>query len=202
MRKAIGIVLILAVLAVVAYFGVSQASTPVAAPAATPGSGAPASGAPASSAPASSSPASGIPASGIPASGIPADATEAVVEYVHDGDTIFLEDGRKVRMLGINTPEIGDDLECFGNEATALTRSLLPEGAHVWVQQDVEPLDQYGRSLLFVYTDDGVNVNLELLREGAAEVEMYKPNVLLRDEVYAAQDAARHSRAGLWGACR
>ena len=182
MRKAIGIVLILAVLAVVAYFGVSQASTPVTAPDATPGSGA--------------------PASGSPASGIPADATEAVVEYVHDGDTIFLEDGRKVRMLGINTPEIGDDLECFGNEATALTRSLLPEGAHVWVQQDVEPLDQYGRSLLFVYTDDGVNVNLELLREGAAEVEMYKPNVLLRDEVYAAQDAARDTGAGLWGACR
>ncbi|CAN5356051.1 N/A [soil metagenome] len=135
-------------------------------------------------------------------SGIPADATEAVVEYVHDGDTLFLEDGRKVRMLGLNTPEIGDNLECYGNEATTLTRSLLPEGAHVWVQEDVEPLDQYGRSLLFVYTADGVNVNLELLREGAAEVEMYKPNVVLRDEVYAAEDAARASDLGLWGACR
>ena len=134
-------------------------------------------------------------------SGIPADATEAVVEYVHDGDTLFLEDGRKVRMLGINTPEIGDNLECYGNEATALTRSLLPEGAHVWVQEDVEPLDQYGRSLLFVYTDDGTNVNLELLREGAAEVEMYKPNVLLRDEVRAAEDAARAAELGLWAAC-
>ena len=134
-------------------------------------------------------------------SGIPADATEADVEYVHDGDTLFLEDGRKVRMLGINTPEIGDNLECYGNEATALTRSLLPEGAHVWVQEDVEPLDQYGRSLLFVYTDDGTNVNLELLREGAAEVEMYKPNVLLRDEVHAAEDAARAADLGLWAAC-
>ena len=140
-----------------------------------------------------------VPAPG--SSAIPSDATEAIVEYVHDGDTIFLADGRKVRMLGINTPEIGENAECYGDEATALTRSLLPEGTHVWVQHDLEPLDQYGRSLLFVYTDDGTNVNLELLREGAAEVEMYKPNVLLRDEVYAAQDAARAADLGLWAAC-
>ncbi len=174
MRKLIGVVLIVAVLAVVAYFGVSQAIAPAAAPAGSAGS----------------------------TSGIPASATEAVVEYVHDGDTLFLNDGRKVRMLGINTPEIGDNLECWGNEATAALRSLLPAGTHVWVEEDVEPLDQYGRSLLFVYTDAGLNVNLELLREGAAQVEMYKPNVLHRDEVYAAQDAARAANAGLWGACR
>lgn len=181
MRKVVGIVLIVAVLAVVAYFGVSQGTAPGTAPGTTPDT------APGAAAP--------------EPSGIPADATEAVVEYVHDGDTLFLTDGRKVRMLGINTPEIGENLECYGDEATALTRSLLPEGAHVWVQQDVEPQDQYGRSLLFVYTDDGTNVNLELLREGAAEVEMYEPNVLLRDEVYAAEDAARSADLGLWGAC-
>jgi micrococcal nuclease len=105
-------------------------------------------------------------------------------------------------MLGINTPEIGENHECYGDEATALLRSLLPEGARVWVQEDVEPLDQYGRSLLYVYTDDGTNVNLELLREGAAEVEMYSPNVLLQAEVYAAEDAARSADLGLWGACR
>ena len=133
--------------------------------------------------------------------GIPADATEAVVEYVHDGDTLFLDDGRKVRLLGVNTPEIGENLECYGPEATDLLRSLLPEGSHVWVQHDIEPLDQYGRSLLFVYTDDGKNVNLELLREGAAEVEMYRPNVLLSDEIHTAEDAARAAGLGLWGSC-
>jgi micrococcal nuclease len=79
---------------------------------------------------------------------------------------------------------------------------MLPKGARVWVQADIEPLDQYGRSLLFVYTDDGTNVNLELLREGAAEVEMYEPNVLLRDQVVAAEDSARDADRGLWGACR
>ena len=129
-------------------------------------------------------------------------ATAAVVEYVHDGDTLFLEDGRKVRLLGINTPEIGDDRECYGEEATAALRALLPEGTEVLVASDIEPLDQYGRSLLFVYTDGGLNVNLEMIAKGAATVEMYEPNVLLRDQLYAAERAARDAGLGLWGVCR
>lgn len=130
-------------------------------------------------------------------------ATAAIVEYVHDGDTLFLEDGRKVRLLGINTPEIGVDGECYGDEATAALRALLPPGSPVLVMADVEPLDQYGRSLLFVYTADAhLNVNLELLAEGAATVEMYEPNVLLRDELLAAERSARDAGLGLWSACR
>jgi micrococcal nuclease len=134
--------------------------------------------------------------------GIPGDAVEAVIEYVHDGDTVFLTDGRKVRLLGINTPEIGDDRECYGEEATAELRQMLPEGTHVWVLSDIEPLDQYGRSLLFIYTDAGTNVNLELLELGAAEVEMYDPNWLYQAELESAESAARSQNLGLWGMCR
>jgi micrococcal nuclease len=134
--------------------------------------------------------------------GIPSSATEASVEYVHDGDTLFLTDGRKVRLLGINTPEIGENAECYGDEATAELKAMLPEGAHVWVLQDVEPLDQYGRSLLFIYTDSAVNVNLALISSGAAEVEMYAPNLLLRDQLEAGEETARSTGLGLWGACR
>jgi micrococcal nuclease len=133
--------------------------------------------------------------------GIPSQATEATIDYVHDGDTLFLTDGRKVRLLGINTPEIGDDLECYGDEATALLRSLLPVGTHVWVNADIEPLDQYGRSLLFIYKDDATNINLELLKQGAAEVMMYAPNLLLQQPVEAAERAARAADLGLWSAC-
>ncbi|MBC7591997.1 MAG: thermonuclease family protein [Salinibacterium sp.] len=133
--------------------------------------------------------------------GIPNQATEATVDYVHDGDTLFLGDGRKVRMLGIDTPEIGENLECYGDEATELLRLLLPEGSHVWVLPDVEPFDQYGRSLLFIYRDDTTNVNLEMLAQGAAEVEMYSPNLLFQNEIEAAESAAIASGAGMWGAC-
>jgi endonuclease YncB( thermonuclease family) len=133
--------------------------------------------------------------------GIPASATEATIEYVYDGDTLFLADGRKVRLLGINTPEIGDKLECWGDEATALLRQLLPEGTHVWVLPDIEPLDKYGRSLLFIYRDDATNINLELLRQGAAEVEMYAPNLLYQQDVEQAEAQARAANVGMWASC-
>lgn len=134
-------------------------------------------------------------------SDIPARATRATVEYVHDGDTLFLTDGRKVRLLGVNTPEIGSKAECYGEEATALLKQLLPKGTDVWVLSDVEPLDQYGRSLLFVYTGDGMNVNLELLRRGAAEVEMYRPNLLLQAEIEQTETDARNAGLGMWSSC-
>jgi endonuclease YncB( thermonuclease family) len=120
---------------------------------------------------------------------------------VYDGDTLFLADGRKVRLLGINTPEIGDKLECWGDEATALLRQLLPEGTHVWVLPDIEPLDKYGRSLLFIYRDDATNINLELLRQGAAEVEMYAPNLLYQQDVEQAEAQARAANVGMWASC-
>ncbi|NYF10077.1 endonuclease YncB(thermonuclease family) [Leifsonia sp. AK011] len=135
------------------------------------------------------------------ASVVPEGAQPATVEYVHDGDTLFLTDGRKVRLLGINTPEVGDNLECYGDEATAALRSLLPEGTDVWVLSDVEALDQYGRSLLFVYLPDGTNVNIAMVRSGAAEVVQYDPNWLLQGELRAAEDAAYSEGAGIWGNC-
>lgn len=133
--------------------------------------------------------------------GIPEEATPAVVNYVHDGDTLFLDDGRKVRMLGIDTPEIGANLACYGPEATDILRELLPEGTMVWVLGDVEPTDRYGRSLLFVYLEDGTNVNLEMVERGAARVEMYAPNLLFESEIRAAEDAARDADLGLWSEC-
>jgi micrococcal nuclease len=132
---------------------------------------------------------------------VPAAATPATIEYVHDGDTLFLSDGTKVRLLGIDTPEIGEHLECYGDEATALLRSLLPEGTGVRVLADVQPLDQYGRSLLFIYTDSGELVNLTLIEAGAAEAVVLEPNVLFSSQLEAAEDIARASGVGMWGAC-
>jgi micrococcal nuclease len=133
--------------------------------------------------------------------GLPAGASEAVIEYVHDGDTLFLRDGRKVRLLGIDTPEIGKNLACYGTEATQLLRELLPEGSRIWVLSDVEPTDRYGRSLLFVYSEDGTNVNMKMLERGAARVEMYSPNLLFQTEIEAVERGARDAGVGLWGEC-
>jgi micrococcal nuclease len=131
----------------------------------------------------------------------PDGSAQATVEYVHDGDTLFLADGTKVRLLGIDTPEVGEHHECYGDEARELLRDLLPEGTHVRVLADVQPLDQYGRSLLFLYTDDGALVNLQLIEAGAAEAVVLPPNVLFADELEAAEDRAQAAGAGMWGAC-
>jgi micrococcal nuclease len=138
---------------------------------------------------------------------IPDEATDATVEYVHDGDTMFLTDGRKVRLLGVDTPEIGEGDECYGDEATALLRSMLPEGTAVRVLADAQPLDQYDRALLLIWLpdadqDDATFVNLELIEQGAAEAVVLEPNLLYAAEFEAAEDAAQAADLGLWGACR
>jgi len=147
----------------------------------------------------------GVPEGAAPEGAVPEGATAATVEYVHDGDTLFLTDGTKVRLLGIDTPEVGEHRECYGDEARELLRDLLPEGTHVQVLADVQPLDQYGRSLLFIYAEDGtgdtVLVNLELIERGAAEAVVLPPNVLFADELEAAEDRAQAAGLGMWGAC-
>ncbi len=143
--------------------------------------------------PAETSPASSIE--------IPATALEATVDYVHDGDTLFLTDGTKVRLLAVDTPEIGDNLECMGNEARDYLRGLLPEGSTIYTLADAEPTDQYGRSLLFIWTATGTLVNLQLVDQGYAEAVFIGANRLYEDQVEAAEDAAQDAGRGIWGDC-
>lgn len=136
---------------------------------------------------------------------MPDAAQLATVNYVHDGDTIFLstpaDSNLKVRLLAVDTPEVGDNAECYGDDATAFTRTLLPEGSTVYTLADTEPLDQYGRSLLFVWTESGVLVNYALVSGGFAEAVFIGQNRLYESEFEAAEDSAVDAAAGLWGAC-
>lgn len=152
--------------------------------------------------------AAGASGSDVPAR--PADAMVMTVDYVHDGDTLFLlpadaatsDSGRlKVRLLGLDTPEIGDNAECYGSEATEQLRALLPEGTQVAVTGDIEPLDQYGRSLFYLWTEDGRFVNYELVAGGAADEVTYAPNDAYADLLRSAETIARSSGVGRWGSC-
>lgn len=142
----------------------------------------------------------------------PGAAVAMTVEHVHDGDTLFLRttqpnalvattDAVKVRLLGIDTPEVGDDAECFGDQATEQLRTLLPDGSQTWITADQDPTDQYGRSLFYLWTDDGRFVNYELVAGGAAESLMIAPNDAYYPLLRAAEDAATRSGTGMWGAC-
>jgi micrococcal nuclease len=131
------------------------------------------------------------------------------VARVIDGDTIEVLDPRRdastVRLIGIDTPETKDPrspVQCFGEEATDATTTLLPPGTEVRLEADVEQRDRYDRVLAYVYrSSDGLFVNLELARRGYADLLTYPPNVAHTAELSAAVAAARRERLGLWQAC-
>ncbi|MEJ7799125.1 MAG: thermonuclease family protein, partial [Ilumatobacter sp.] len=140
---------------------------------------------------------------------LPADAN-AVVEYVVDGDTIDVTIGgreERIRFTGIDTPEkarrdTGAPAECFGDEATAYTESLLPVGTLVRLERDVVGRDDYGRILAYVYrVDDGIFVNYEIVRQGYAQPLTIPPNVTFSELMVNAAREAEADDVGLWSAC-
>jgi micrococcal nuclease len=109
-----------------------------------------------------------------------------------------------VRLIGIDTPEVHGEGECFGREASAFVARLLPIGARVGYRLGVDPRDRYGRALAYVYLADGRLANMVLVRRGFARPLTVPPNVELAGRFTAAARQARERRAGLWapGACR
>ena len=134
------------------------------------------------------------------------------VESVHDGDTLRARvpvpnavvtdlESTRVRLIGLDTPEISPSLECWGTEATARLTALLPPGSTVWAAADIEVLDQYGRHLLYLWTPDGRFINAELVAEGDGTVMVFAPNTLHEQLFRALEAEASAAGRGLWGAC-
>jgi micrococcal nuclease len=137
----------------------------------------------------------------------PTSGGSASVVRVVDGDTVVVRVGGgedTVRLIGVDTPETVDPrspVECFGEEASARTKDLLPAGTPVRLVADAEPRDRYDRLLAYVYRADGTFVNLALVEEGYASVLTYPPNVAHTSEFTAAAARAREAGRGLWGSC-
>jgi micrococcal nuclease len=124
------------------------------------------------------------------------------VASVRDGDTLLLEDGRRVRLVQVDAPELGDG-ECYGREAQRELARLLPPGARVTLEADgaLDDVDRFGRLLRYVVRG-GENVNVELVRRGAAAPYFFDGDRGRHaDELLAAAEQARAARRGLWGAC-
>lgn len=137
-----------------------------------------------------------------------ADPSHATVVEVVDGDTVRLAFGpltETARLLGIDTPESVHPTvpeQCFGAEATAELRRLLPPGTNVDVFRDIEGRDHYGRLLLHLRrTDDGLAINLHLVENGFAAAAFYEPNDHDRSRFLDAERRAKTARRGLWGVC-
>jgi micrococcal nuclease len=130
------------------------------------------------------------------------DASESkvTVERIVDGDTLVLTDGRRVRLVQIDAPE---EDECFADSASAALAELVPPGAAVRLEADsaLDRIDRFDRLLRYVVRDER-NVNLELVREGAAAPWFYDGDRgRYADELLDAADQARAGGRGLWSAC-
>ena len=127
------------------------------------------------------------------------------VDRVIDGDTIALTNGQRVRLVQIDTPEVFFGVECYGREASARTKQLLPPGTRVSliVEPATDRVDVFGRLLRYVVrVSDGTNVNLRLVADGAGAPYFYRA----RRGQYAARletllTNARSAKRGLWRAC-
>jgi micrococcal nuclease len=123
-----------------------------------------------------------------------------LVRAVIDGDTIEVATVGRVRLLGIDAPEVAHGFDAaapFGLEARQRLRSLVLRRS-VRLEQEGATKDAYNRHLAYVMTEDGQFVNAVLVREGLARVSARVPLARLR-ELQRAQADAQAFRRGMWG---
>ena len=127
---------------------------------------------------------------------------DALVSRVIDGDTIELENGERVRYLGIDTPETvhpSKPVECYGPEASERNKELV-EGKIVTLMRDGPDTDQYDRLLRYVFVE-GMFVNGELVWSGHAYSRSYGDELMLYQTLVKLERSAREGKRGLWEAC-
>ncbi|MDD5561051.1 MAG: thermonuclease family protein [Candidatus Omnitrophica bacterium] len=136
-----------------------------------------------------------------------------LVTRVVDGDTLKLENGKFLRLLGIDTPEMHESAKLFrdarrtgqkaeeikklGRQSYEFTKQLA-QGKRVRLEFDKERYDKYGRILAYVYLPDGRLLNALIVEEGYASLMNYPPNVKYADLFSRLYRQARENKRGLW----
>jgi micrococcal nuclease len=138
---------------------------------------------------------------------------DILVSRAVDGDTLVLQNGQRVRLIGIDTPEMHKSdklyrdaqqsrtdiqtIMALGRKAYGFTRRLV-EGKRVRLEFDVEKYDRYGRLLCYVYLKDGTFVNAKIVEAGYASLLTIPPNVKYADLFRVLYQEARDNNRGLW----
>ncbi|MBC8998306.1 thermonuclease family protein [Pseudomonas sp. N40(2020)] len=132
----------------------------------------------------------------------PSGLATVAVQRVVDGDTLRLSDGRSVRMIGLNTPELGKQGrsdEPFAVAARKRLESLVADsGGRVGLLPGKQATDHYGRTLAHLYSVSGANLEAQMLADGLGFQVAVAPNVDLVACQQAAERNARQAGRGLW----
>ena len=145
----------------------------------------------------------------------PPGAQRVTVDFAIDGDSLQVKAARsgpvidtegpvRIRLLGIDAPEMhGDDgqPQCFARDAYDRLQRLAPAGSTLWVTADVQRRDPYDRFLVYAWTPRGTFVNVEQARLGYARALDIRPNEAYAVPIGAAVAEAQGDRRGLWGRC-
>ena len=150
-----------------------------------------------------------------PACGVAENQSAYFVRHVLDGDTLILGDGERVRLIGIDTPEIHDDqhrnaahaarygqdpgvMDEYAFKAKEFSREAV-EGQKVRLEYDWQRKDKFGRTLAYVYrASDNFFLNAEVLKQGYGFAYTRFP-FKYEKEFRGYEAEARRTRQGLWG---
>lgn len=117
----------------------------------------------------------------------------ALVTQVTDGDTITVEGGIRIRLLGIDAPERGKE---FYNEAKDFLEERILH-KEVKLEKDVTEKDIYGRYLRYVWLNDTL-INVEIVKKGVAIAKLFDPNAKYQYLIAKAEQEAMENHVGIW----
>ena len=119
--------------------------------------------------------------------------SNTIVTKVIDGDTVVVEGGWHVRLLGMDADEKG--YPCYDVARVRLENLVLAK--QVVLEKDVSDVDQYGRCLRYIFVGNvNVNADVQLVKEGLAVARFYSPDVKYRTEITAAETYAQQNKIG------
>jgi endonuclease YncB( thermonuclease family) len=125
-----------------------------------------------------------------------------VVVEVADGDTLTLDDGTVVRLVGLQAPKLPLGRKGFqpwplADESKALLEKLTL-GKHLSLSYGGRRTDRYGRALAHLHDETGLWIQGEMLRTGMARVYTFRDNTALAQEMLALEREARAAKRGIW----
>ncbi|QSH39458.1 thermonuclease family protein [Candidatus Kaiserbacteria bacterium] len=132
------------------------------------------------------------------------------VTNVIDGDTIVVSNDKKVRLIGIDAPELTSSTQsdCFAIESKSRAQQLLLN-KQVRLVADISNVDKYERLLRYVYIDDPLSsiheetsINEILVHEGHAVAKAYPPDTALSETLKELEQKSKEQKFGLWGSCK
>jgi len=137
-----------------------------------------------------------------------------IVKRVVDGDTLLLKNGQRVRLIGVDTPEVHISKKLYrdaersqrdiktirelGKKASDFVKSLVKPGDRIKLEYEWQGEDKYGRILAYVFLEDGTFLNAEIIKQGYGNAYTRFPFKYL-DEFREYEREAMENKRGLWG---